>query len=273
MSDRPSLKARLPFPLFTSRHGVFICYRRADEAGFAGRLYDRLAARFGKNEIFMDIDFLEPGRDFPEALDQTLQQVKVMLVVIGQRWLDAGRSWRSRRIDDPDDYVRHEIATALARNLLVIPVLVDGASMPRPTDLPPPLKLLARRHARELSHFLFDAQCADLLAASNVSLVGYLLNALLAQALLQKNREYVVQDGKVAVMDPRSRRPLTDCRFRGGLHQAIQAKEGVEVIAEIDVEMGVPTAPLPTPERNGPCPCGSGRRYKHCHGSPRIGPA
>jgi hypothetical protein len=115
---------------------IFISYRRDDSSASAGRLYDRLSAHFPKNQIFIDVDNLDPGVDFVDTIEQSVGSCDVLIAVIGNRWLISSEADGGRRLDNPDDFVRLEIATALKRNIRVIPVLVDGASMPPPRDLP-----------------------------------------------------------------------------------------------------------------------------------------
>src|SRR5687767_11777987 len=129
---------------------IFMSYRREDTAPYAGRLYDRLAAQFGKDQIFIDVDRIQPGDDFVEIITRTIAAARVLLVVIGRQWASVSDHTGARRLDDPDDFVRLEILAALARDLRVIPVLVGGATMPRPEDLPEPLQPVARRLAFEL---------------------------------------------------------------------------------------------------------------------------
>ena len=136
--------------------GIFISYRRQDSQGFAGRLADTLKAQFARNQIFRDIETIEPGVDFVEAIERALASCVVLLAVIGPRWLSATDKNGRRRLDDPNDYTRIEVAAALQRNVRVIPVLVDGAVMPDPGDLPADLKTLARRQASELSDKRWD---------------------------------------------------------------------------------------------------------------------
>lgn len=143
--------------------GIFISYRREEAAGYAGRLRDRLVARFGQDQVFMDVDAIEPGLDFAEEIEAAVQSCQILLAVIGKRWLTATDKDGRLRLDDPDDLVRLEIEAALSRNTRVIPVLVDGAAMPRRNDLPEPVRSLARRHAHELSHSRFDYDAEQLL--------------------------------------------------------------------------------------------------------------
>jgi hypothetical protein len=106
---------------------IFLCYRRDDSGGYAGRLYDRLGQRFGHDNLFMDIDTIAPGLDFVEAIEKAVGTCDVLLAVIGRQWLTSTDSQGQRRLDNPEDFVRLEIVTALVRQIRVIPVLVGGA--------------------------------------------------------------------------------------------------------------------------------------------------
>jgi formylglycine-generating enzyme required for sulfatase activity len=124
---------------------IFLSYRRQDSAGFAGRIYDRLCAHFGRDAVFMDIDSIPFGEDFREHIDLAVGQCDVVLAVIGTKW--AGETDAHRRLDDPRDFVRIELESALHRNLPVIPVLIDHARMPGEAELPPSLVRLASLNA------------------------------------------------------------------------------------------------------------------------------
>jgi hypothetical protein len=137
--------------------GIFISYRRDDTAHSAGRLYERLARDFPRSQLLMDVDAIELGLDFFKVLDEQVSGCDVLLALIGPNWVDAKTEKGVRRLDDPDDFVRIEIAAALERDIRVIPVLVDGAPMPRAEELPEPLKPLARRNAIWVSHEGFGA--------------------------------------------------------------------------------------------------------------------
>jgi hypothetical protein len=128
--------------------GVFVSYRRQESSHLAGRLYDRLADRFGEGQVFIDVDTIEPGVDFAEEISSAVAACEVLLAVIGPTWLTAVNELGRRRLDDPDDIVRLEIEAALARDVRVIPILVDGAVMPGRDDLPESLAGLARRNVR-----------------------------------------------------------------------------------------------------------------------------
>jgi len=92
---------------------IFISYRRDDSAAYAGRLYDRLSHHFGKDQIFMDIDHIEPGEDFVEVIKQKVGTCNVLIVLISRNWLNAVDEGGTRRLEDPEDFVRLEITAAL----------------------------------------------------------------------------------------------------------------------------------------------------------------
>lgn len=143
---------------------IFISYRREDSAYPAGWLFDRLAERFGAERIFKDVDSIELGDDFVEEIEDAVGQTDVLLALIGEKWLTVADEQGSRRLDDPEDFVRLEIEAALRRRVRVIPILVEGASMPSEEQLPPSLTPLARRQALELSPARFSSDTSRLLA-------------------------------------------------------------------------------------------------------------
>ncbi len=129
---------------------IFLNYRREDASGHAGRLYDALADRFGPDNVFMDVDTIRLGSDFAAVIEGAVKQCDVVVAVIGRRWLDAEGADGRRRLDDPEDFVRLELESALANDLFVIPAAVQGAAFPAAQDLPPGLEALARRQGIEL---------------------------------------------------------------------------------------------------------------------------
>ncbi len=137
--------------------GVFICYRREDTAGFARLIYDRLTNKLGRDSVFFDVDNIPPGLDFVEILSERVGKCDALIAVIGKTWAASVDVRDRRRLDDPTDFVRIEIEAALERNIRVIPVLVDGAPMPRRDDLPDGMKKLTRRQGIEISHSRFDS--------------------------------------------------------------------------------------------------------------------
>jgi hypothetical protein len=144
---------------------IFISYRRDDSSAWARLVYTSLFQHFSQNRIFMDVDNLDPGVNFFEAIDASVGSCDVLIAVIGKSWLIASDEEGRHRLDNPDDLVRREIATALKRDIRVIPVLVDGALMPRASELPDDLRLMVSRNALEVSHSRFNADLARLITA------------------------------------------------------------------------------------------------------------
>ena len=126
---------------------IFISYRRQDTKAIAGRIFDRLEARFGRDAVFMDIDSIPPGVDFHEWLNENVARAAVVLVLIGHGWIDARDERGHRRLENPNDFVRIEIEAALGRKIPVVPLLIDGAPFPRVDELPASLQPLTRRNA------------------------------------------------------------------------------------------------------------------------------
>jgi hypothetical protein len=131
---------------------IFISYRRDDTEGEAGRLFDDLVRAYGDNSVFMDVAGINPGIDFRKAIDDNVASCGVLLAMIGPTWTTIKSSSGDRRLDDANDFVRLEIASALARDVAVIPVLVHSARMPTPAELPDNLKELAYRNSVEITH-------------------------------------------------------------------------------------------------------------------------
>lgn len=142
---------------------IFISYRREETAYPAGWLYDRLSGHFGGGQVFKDVDSIQLGDDFVEVITRAVGSCDVLLALIGDEWQTITDADGRRRLDNPDDFVRLEIEAALSRRVLVIPVLVDGARMPRADELPDSLTALVRRQALELSPARFDFDTSRLL--------------------------------------------------------------------------------------------------------------
>lgn len=136
---------------------IFLSYRREDCAGEAGRLSDRMRHEFGDGCLFMDVDGIRLGVDFVKKLTQEVTSCDVLLAMIGPRWTDLRDERGNRRLDDPSDFVRIEISTALQRDITVIPILLDGTKIPRANLLPDDLKPLAVRHGLDLRNNSFHA--------------------------------------------------------------------------------------------------------------------
>jgi hypothetical protein len=150
---------------------IFISYRRADAAGDAGRLADHLLQRFGADRVFLDIETIDPGTDFVQVLLASLRQTAAMLVVIGPQWASLRGADGTRRLEDPNDFVRLEVETALGRGIPVVPVLVQGANLPRKEDLPASLAPLVTRQTFVLDHAEFHAD-AERLSVRLAKLIG-----------------------------------------------------------------------------------------------------
>ena len=148
---------------------IFISYRREDTRDLSGRVYDRLSGRYGKQKVFMDTD-MAPGVEFPNRFLHALNRCRAQLVMIGPQWLDAADAQHHRRLDDPQDWVRVEVKTALERavyskstrrrrnRVLLLPILVKDTSMPSADHLPDDMKPLRMRLAIRLDD---DERFAD----------------------------------------------------------------------------------------------------------------
>ena len=144
---------------------IFISYRRDDTEGEAGRLFDDLVRAYGDDSVFMDVAGIQPGLDFRKAIDDNVVGCGVLLAVIGPTWATITGRDGTRRLDNPDDYVRLEIASALKRSIPVIPVLVHDSQMPGLEQLPEDLKDLRYRNSVELTHARWNSDVALLVSA------------------------------------------------------------------------------------------------------------
>jgi hypothetical protein len=129
---------------------IFISYRRSDSTSYAQRLYDRLSVDFGSGAVFMDVATIQPGAQFDLVIAEAVSKCDVLIAIIGPQWLKAVDE-QGPRLNNPDDLVRIEIESALKRDVLVIPILVHGAVMPKRQELPEVLRGLARRNALKVS--------------------------------------------------------------------------------------------------------------------------
>src|SRR5260370_23596251 len=134
---------------------VFISYRRGDSAGYAARVRDRLERDLGGERLFMDVGAIALGTNLSKVLHEEVAKCGVLLAVIGPNWPDARDEHGNRRLDDPNDFVRIEISAALQRNIPVIPILLDGATIPKADQLPEDLKELASRNGMDIRHASF----------------------------------------------------------------------------------------------------------------------
>lgn len=150
-----------------NRSAVFISYRRDDCSGYAGRLEDALEHALGKGRVFRDVRDIVAGEDFTKVINERLAQASAVLVLIGPRWqgpLEGGHY----RIHDPQDFVRMEVAAALMAATKVIPVLLQGATLPNTDELPEPLRALTQRQALTLNEVSWEADLARLIAGLGI---------------------------------------------------------------------------------------------------------
>lgn len=144
---------------------IFISYRRDDSEGEAGRLFDDLTQTYGEKSVFMDVAGISPGMDFRKAIDENVATCGVLLAMIGPAWATLADANGHRRLENANDFVRLEIASALRRDIPVIPVLVHDAKMPHPDQLPEDLQNLAYRNSVEITHARWNSDVHLLTAA------------------------------------------------------------------------------------------------------------
>lgn len=144
---------------------VFISYRRDDTASAAGRVYDRLSHLLRKSNVFFDVTTIGGGKDFAKEIASAIGRSDAALIFIGDKWLGQAQPTSKGRVWDPDDYVRAEVRAALASPLLVLPVLVAGAPMPKPEQLPEDIRAITTRNALPLRHETFDDDTENIVAA------------------------------------------------------------------------------------------------------------
>ena len=130
-----------------SRQTLFVSYRREDSRAITGRICDRLCAHFGREGVFRDVDSIPIGIDFRDKIRESIDRADLLIAIIGPRWVDVSNQAGERRLALPDDYVRLEIESALAKGIPVIPVLVDDAPMPSAEQLPDSIAQLAYLNA------------------------------------------------------------------------------------------------------------------------------
>jgi hypothetical protein len=142
---------------------VFISYRRGDVDGQARALVGDLSNHIGRDNVFIDVDSIAPGRDFRQVLKERLETCDMVLALIGGQWLDAKDQAGRRRLEDPGDFVRQEVAAALKRDIPVTPILLEDADMPTADRLPDEIKDLAYRNAFTLSHARWESDVEELI--------------------------------------------------------------------------------------------------------------
>ena len=149
-------------PTLSGNESVFISYRRDDSSGYTLAIYEKLKSALGDEGVFMDMDDIPHGENFAKHIEKVLNKAYTVLVMIGKGWLNASNA-KGRRLDEPGDYVRMEIATALSKDLRVIPVLLRGEEMPTPEALPEDLQDLCMRNAIRIHDDQFDASIQRLI--------------------------------------------------------------------------------------------------------------
>ncbi len=148
------------------RRRIFVSCRREDTAGYADRLYDDLCDHFGRSRVFRDVEAIGPGTDSARAIQNAVRSCRVLLALIGRNWLHVADAMGHRRLDDSQDLVHLEIATALKEDgALVIPVLLEDADLPFAEQLPPPLRALTRRNAVRLTDERWQHDVETLIAS------------------------------------------------------------------------------------------------------------
>ena len=145
--------------------GLFISYRRSDAGPYARLLQVQFAKRLPGTPVFMDLDSIEAGTDFAEAIKAGVNSCRVLVALIGPKWLDLRDKEGRRRLDNPDDYVRLEIRSALERRVRVIPVLIDGTEMPQRRQLPDDLSKLATLNALQMGYDRYEYDETRLITA------------------------------------------------------------------------------------------------------------
>jgi hypothetical protein len=222
---------------------IFISYRRDDSEGEAGRLFDDLTRAFGNDAVFMDVAGIKPGADFRKAIDDNVATCGVFLAIVGPAWATIASPDGKRRLDDPNDFVALEIASALKREVPVIPVLVHDAKMPSGDLLPDPLKPFAFRNSVELTHARWNSD------------VALLIEALKAYVTPKPAAPQATVHATVPVQLPAPHRPSgsalpAEAKSKMPMFAGI-AVAAVLVIAAM-VYFATRTAPVPTPDPNHP---------------------
>ena len=196
-------------------------YRRDDSAGHAGRVYDRLEREFGRDLLVMDVDSIPLGTNFVKVLGEEVVKCDVLLAVIGPGWLDARDEDGNRRLENPDDFVRIEIGTALKRDIPVIPILLEGTRAPKADQLPDDLKELSVRNALNIRHVAFvddmERLIRGLKRAQSPQQPGSAAPSLVDKSPHQedaqrKAAEEAEEERKRAEVDERKRRAEEDAR-------------------------------------------------------------
>jgi hypothetical protein len=169
---------------------IFISYRRSDSHWAAHEIFERLKkiARRSKDKIFIDLESIKPGEDFVKSIERNVKTCDVLVAVIGPNWINASHDGGGRRLDDPKDIVRAEIASALENDITVVPVLLEGARMPGEGELPKDLRRLATRNAVEVRRAHFEEDASRLSLA--IGLDARRVKAVAAAGAASKPRQF-----------------------------------------------------------------------------------
>ena len=260
---------------------VFLSYRRDDTGGRSGRLFDSLADALGAGNVFQDVATLAPGRDFADQVAAAIAASDAVLVVIGPGWFGAASGAPGRRLDRPDDPVHQEVAQALASEIPVVPVLVDGATLPGETELPADLVALTRRQAVTLSDDSWRADVGELLrrlkgkpppgarrrraVAVGVGVGALVLAGIVIAAAVRDDGGSSdppplcatddTWDERTLVVDPRA--PMTDGSWRIGfeVRRAVSrsaASGNIDVVVEVAATDVTPPEAVETSEPDRP---------------------
>jgi hypothetical protein len=160
----------MTIPSWAAPGRIFISYRHGEDGMAAGWLVERLAGHFGKDQVFKDVDSIQPGDDFVKVIADAVGRCDVLLALIGRQWLTITDDYGRRRLDNPQDFVRLEIEAALKRNIRLIPVLIEGTLMPRADEVPPSLAALANRQALDFNSARAEPEFDRLIKALNRTL-------------------------------------------------------------------------------------------------------
>jgi len=231
---------------------IFISYRRDDSAGHAGRVHDRLVQEFGRDLLFMDVDSIHLGEDFIKVLRKEVAKCDVLLAVIGHNWLNVRDEDGNRRLDNANDFVRVEIATALQRDIPVIPILLDGTQIPRPEQLPKNLEALAVRNGLDVRHASFHTDMDKLIARLKGQ--SGQVDALASPRSTPKERRN--KEEATARQDARSEQRRRTIAL-GGVLAALLAGAAilwVEMPTRTPVPQPSPTPVQPSPPQTQPSP-------------------
>jgi TIR domain len=181
---------------------VFISYRREDSAGYAGRIHDRLVRELGADLLFIDVDSVPLGVNFVNVLRDEVAKCSVLLAVIGRDWLDVRDENGRRRLDNPNDFVRVEVAAALQRDIPVIPILLEGARVPSADRLPKDLHELSLRNGVFVRHSSFHNDMDRLIRGLGRQSGRADAEPMLASLASQPSKETMALEGLVTPQKP-----------------------------------------------------------------------